>query len=101
MRFGNGNPPSGIVSLLYEGSYMISPGSFSKKLPSASTPFYIAVSLVFFAVLIVNGYGAIRQIVTYCSMAHAEAADADEEFVGPFSSWTNVKTTYGAIGDGV
>src|SRR5262249_5505380 len=23
-----------------------------------------------------------------------------EEFVGPFASWTNVKTTYGAVGDG-
>src|SRR5207249_1237767 len=24
-----------------------------------------------------------------------------DEFVGPFSSWTNVKTTYGAVGDGI
>lgn len=31
-----------------------------------------------------------------------QAADVwDEEFVGPFSSWANVKTQYGAIGDGV
>src|SRR5215472_10886888 len=31
------------------------------------------------------------------------AADAmgDEEFVGPFASWANVKTAYGAAGDGV
>jgi hypothetical protein len=31
------------------------------------------------------------------------AADAmgDEEFVGPFPNWANVKTNYGAVGDGV
>jgi hypothetical protein len=28
-------------------------------------------------------------------------AVGDEEFVGPFASWANVKTTYGAKGDGV
>lgn len=27
--------------------------------------------------------------------------DSEEEFVGPFSSWTNIKTVYGAIGDGI
>jgi len=26
---------------------------------------------------------------------------SDEEFIGPFSNWVNVKTTYGAIGNGV
>ena len=26
---------------------------------------------------------------------------SDEEFVGPFASWSNVKTTFGAKGDGV
>src|SRR5213080_3577497 len=25
----------------------------------------------------------------------------DEEFVGPFPSWANVKTNYGAVGNGV
>ncbi len=25
----------------------------------------------------------------------------DDEFVGPFPSWINVKTQYGAVGDGV
>ena len=29
------------------------------------------------------------------------AAPCDEEFVGPFASWRNVKTYYGAKGDGV
>ena len=31
----------------------------------------------------------------------AARAMGDEEFVGPFSTWTNVKTAYGAAGDGV
>jgi hypothetical protein len=31
----------------------------------------------------------------------AAHAMGDEEFVGPFSSWANVKTNYGAVGDGV
>lgn len=37
-----------------------------------------------------------QQVRTPSSMP----ADGDE-FVGPFTSWLNVKTTYGAIGDGV
>ena len=28
-------------------------------------------------------------------------AIGDEEFAGPFPSWTDVKATYGAVGDGV
>jgi hypothetical protein len=31
----------------------------------------------------------------------AARAMGDEEFVGPFASWANVKTNYGAAGDGV
>src|SRR5712691_11850265 len=31
----------------------------------------------------------------------AAHAMGDEEFVGPFPSWANVKTKYGAVGDGV
>src|SRR5712691_6928440 len=31
----------------------------------------------------------------------AAHAMGDEEFVGPFPSWANVKTSYGAVGDGV
>ena len=31
----------------------------------------------------------------------AAHAMGDEEFVGPFASWANVKTNYGAVGDGV
>jgi hypothetical protein len=53
------------------------------------------------AVLITDGHFVLRQIHTYLSIAKAEAAVADEEFVGPFPSWTNVKTTYGAVGNGV
>jgi hypothetical protein len=30
----------------------------------------------------------------------AAHAMGDEEFVGPFASWANVKTTYGAAGNG-
>jgi len=32
---------------------------------------------------------------------HAAAPEWDEEFIGPFASWTNVQTAYGAKGDGV
>ncbi|MDR1990428.1 MAG: glycoside hydrolase family 55 protein [Acidobacteriaceae bacterium] len=28
-------------------------------------------------------------------------SEIDDEFVGPFSSWANIKSTYGAVGDGV
>src|SRR5262249_9541305 len=33
--------------------------------------------------------------------ARALTSTVEDEFVGPFSSWTNVKTTFGAKGDGV
>ena len=37
------------------------------------------------------------------SLGAAQTAETtwDEEFVGPFASWVNLKTTYGATGDGV
>src|SRR5258708_18331668 len=35
------------------------------------------------------------------SLPVAAHAMGDEEFVGPFPSWANVKTNYGAAGDGV
>ncbi|HOS43017.1 MAG TPA: glycosyl hydrolase family 28-related protein, partial [Armatimonadota bacterium] len=35
-----------------------------------------------------------------CGLALAAAA-SDDEFVGPFPSWKNVKTDFGAVGDGV
>ena len=35
------------------------------------------------------------------SLPVAAQAMGDEEFVGPFPSWANVKTNYGAAGDGV
>ncbi|WP_046242432.1 glycosyl hydrolase family 28-related protein [Hymenobacter terrenus] len=31
----------------------------------------------------------------------AQSTPATEEFVGPFANWTNIKTVYGAVGDGV
>jgi hypothetical protein len=34
-------------------------------------------------------------------LAPAAAVVGDEEFVGPFPSWTNVKTIYGAVGNGI
>src|SRR5215470_10631643 len=39
-------------------------------------------------------------VVTSLPVAAANAM-GDEEFVGPFASWANVKTNYGAVGDGV
>src|SRR6266567_6034654 len=35
------------------------------------------------------------------SLPAAAYAMGDEEFVGPLPSWANVKTNYGAVGDGV
>ena len=47
-----------------------------------------------------------EQASSYAHFVHAarvrsHAALATEEFVGPFASWANVKTDYGAKGDGV
>src|SRR5579883_643975 len=37
----------------------------------------------------------------FCLAAVLSAAGgSDDEFVGPFASWTNAKTAYGAKGDG-
>jgi hypothetical protein len=49
------------------------------------------------------GNGAASNIVTATptgSGSNVVASD-DDEFIGPFSSWLNVKTTFGAVGDGV
>jgi hypothetical protein len=42
-------------------------------------------------------------VVAIAAASAPVAADAmgDEEFVGPFPSWANVKTNYGAAGDGI
>src|SRR5215469_3919740 len=40
-------------------------------------------------------------VAAVASAPIAAHAMGDEEFVGPFPSWANVKTTYGAVGDGV
>ncbi len=47
-----------------------------------------------------NWYNAIFAVVV-ASLPVAAQAMGDEEFVGPFASWANVKTIYGAAGDGV
>ncbi len=43
---------------------------------------------------------AVFAAVVACAPIAAHAI-GDEEFVGPFPSWANVKTNYGAVGDGV
>src|SRR5712692_708114 len=45
-------------------------------------------------------YKAILAAVVVSAPIAAHAM-GDEEFVGPFPSWANVKTNYGAAGDGV
>ena len=46
--------------------------------------------------------GAIALSLTcYSQIAYGATTAAGDEFVGPFSNWTNVKTVYGAAGDGV
>src|SRR5262245_59715611 len=45
-------------------------------------------------------YAAILVAVVTATPVAAYAI-GDEEFVGPFAGWANVKTTYGAVGDGV
>src|SRR5271169_2643070 len=42
---------------------------------------------------------AVFAAVMVCAPIAAHAI-GDEEFVGPFASWANVKTTYGAAGNG-
>jgi len=56
----------------------------------------------------VIGNGAISNIVTATPTANIltssdsdVVASDDDEFIGPFSSWLNVKTKFGAVGDGV
>jgi hypothetical protein len=39
-------------------------------------------------------------LLLVAALAWRVAAATDEEFVGPFPSWKNVKTDYGAVGDG-
>src|SRR4030095_16282504 len=39
--------------------------------------------------------------VVCVSLVQAQTYVPDEEFVGPFSTWKNVKTDYGAVGNGI
>lgn len=43
---------------------------------------------------------ALMVTLTIGTAASCSAAPSDEEFVGPFPSWKNVKRDYGAVGDG-
>ena len=54
-------------------------------LPYFNKPIFIQTILVF----------------VFSSTAFAQYPATDDEFIGPFSSWINVKTQYGAVGDGV
>ena len=47
-----------------------------------------------------RGLSAAVFAAVVASLPVAAQAMGDEEFVGPFASWANVKTTYGAAGDG-
>lgn len=49
--------------------------------------------LLLLSILMLCAYTACAQTVKYC--------DPGEEFIGPFPSWKNVQTDYGAKGDGV
>lgn len=53
---------------------------------------YVAFSRTLFA-------GLVYTLLALMS-ARCLALSADEEFVGPFASWRNLKTDYGALGDG-
>jgi Pectate lyase superfamily protein len=50
------------------------------------------------------GFSGVNGNVSYGPVDMATASDppgaVEDEFVGPFSSWTNVKTAYGATGNG-
>ena len=50
-----------------------------------------------------TGNGTASNIVTSTptSRDSSVVASDDDEFIGPFSSWLNVKTNFGAVGDGV
>src|SRR5215472_16480468 len=48
-----------------------------------------------------HGLRAVVFVAAVASAPIAGYAMGDEEFVGPFLSWANVKTNYGAVGDGV
>ena len=39
-------------------------------------------------------------VLPWSTLAYGQVAVDHEEFVGPFPSWANVKTDFGAIGDG-
>ena len=96
VRFLGQNPNIGP-----QGCHDLQTPTLSKTLLCDRTLFYAVGSLLLVAVLIIDGRFALRQIHTYLLITKAEAAVADEEFIGPFPSWTNVKTMYGAVGDGV
>ncbi len=50
-----------------------------------------------------NGVGTASNIVSATPMSSVSSVypSDDDEFIGPFPSWLNVKTNFGAVGDGV
>ncbi len=50
--------------------------------------------------LFIFGTGSPSASITQATASSSFPAE-DDEFVGPFSSWLNLKTAYGAVGDGV
>src|SRR6266851_3246964 len=50
---------------------------------------------------ILRGFYAALFAAAVAATPVAAHAMGDEEFAGPFPSWANVKTSYGAVGDGV
>jgi hypothetical protein len=56
------------------------------------------------ATLTASYYGISSELTVICTQPsfHTDSffREASDEFVGPFSSWVNVKTAYGAVGDG-
>lgn len=55
----------------------------------------VGLSILLFVLACVPFVGAYPQ-----SSTATTSASVGEEFVGPFPSWANVKTSYGAVGDG-
>jgi hypothetical protein len=56
--------------------------------------------LIAIPVLLVGGGPAAVGIVDRTASAFVSIPSESDEFVGPFPSWSNVKTSYGAVGDG-
>ena len=65
-------------------------GVFSRTMPNRMS--FVCTTATCQALLVVGLF-----LMVFASTAQAQ----NEEFYGPFPTWLNVKTTYGAVGDGV